>query len=83
MRALLTLTCAAFLSAASFPALAGPDCGRGGCPLPERQIVLAQCCCRAPAGWGWYLRQKLRSDCRAPLLIIDELGGAALVRNRR
>jgi hypothetical protein len=82
MKVLSTLACAAFLSAASFAALAHPAC-RGRCPLPERQVVLAKCCCSAPAGWGWYLRQKLHSDCRAPLLVIDELGGAALVRDRR
>jgi len=83
MKVLLTLACAAFLSAASLPAFAHPACSRGGCTLPERQIVLAKCCCRAPSGWGWYLRQKLRNDCQAPLVIIDEPGGAALVRDRR
>jgi hypothetical protein len=50
--------------------------------LPGR-AVLGRCCHPAPAGWGFYLRQRLHSDERAPLAIIDELGGVTLYRDRR
>ncbi len=91
MRILTVITCAALVAAASLPA-AAHTCGRSRCAPSERyaaarfyagRVALTGCCCRAPAGWGYYLRQKLRSDCAAPLAISDELGGVTLVRDRK
>jgi hypothetical protein len=39
-----------------------------------------QCCGRFPRGWGWYLRQRLRHDCAAPLSITDERSGVTWAR---
>jgi len=44
--------------------------------------VLGRCRHPAPAGWGFYLRQRLRAGERAPLMIVDELGGVTLYRDK-
>ena len=88
MRVLSAFACAAFLCATTIPAGAYGPCAGSRCaalhvaPLPGR-AVLGRCCHPAPAGWGFYMRQRLRSDERAPLAIIDELGGVTLYRDRR
>jgi hypothetical protein len=89
MRALSAFACAAFLCAASIPAGAYGPCAGSRCaalqelaPLPGH-AALGRCRHPAPAGWGFYLRQRLRSDERAPLAIADELGGVTLYRDRR
>ncbi len=75
------------LACLAFAAVAGPVSAHRGCrgaPCAYRPVVtLAKCCRRAPAGWGWYLREKLRNDCTPPLAIYDELGGVTLLRDRR
>ncbi len=88
MRALSAFACVIFLSAASIPAAAcsGSRCAlHGALPGPRLpgHAVLGKCCGPTPAGWGWYLRQKLRDDASAPLAIVDELGGVTLYRDQR
>ncbi|MGO9476129.1 MAG: hypothetical protein ACLPWS_22405 [Rhodomicrobium sp.] len=89
MRALFAVACAVLMAALSVPASAH-HCATGRCALAHGygprlpgHAVLGKCCCRAPSGWGHYLRQKLRDDCAAPLVIVDELGGVTLTRGRR
>jgi hypothetical protein len=89
MRALTAFACVIYLCTASIPAAAyGPCAGSrfalGAYPGPRLpgHAVLGKCCSRTPPGWGWYLRQRLRSDTRPPLVIVDELGGAVLYRDR-
>lgn len=90
MRALTAFACAACFCAASIPAAAyGPCAGSrcailGGWPGPRLpgHAVLGKCCGATPPGWGWYLRQKLHSDATPPLVIVDELGGVTLYRDR-
>jgi hypothetical protein len=91
MRALFAVACAVLISAVSVPASAHRPCATSRCALAHGypgprlpgHAVLGKCCCGAPSGWGHYLRQKLRDDCAAPLVIVDELGGVTLTRNRR
>ncbi len=88
MRVISVFACAAILCAASIPALAGGPCTGSRCaglqdlPRLHGAIVPGKCCRPAPAGWGHYLRQRLRDDRRAPLAIADEPGGAVLYRGR-
>jgi hypothetical protein len=89
MRVLSAFACAAFLCATCIPAGAYGPCTGSRCaashelaPLPGRAIF-GRCRHPAPAGWGFYPRQRLRGDERAPLVIIDELGGVTLYRDRR
>ena len=88
MRVLSTFACAAFLCATSIPAGAygpAPEAGARLCtslrPRPARRSL--QTPPSGLAGWAFYLRQRLRADERAPLVIIDELGGVTLYRDRR
>ena len=62
---------------------AGSRCAalHGLAPFPGHAI-LGRCRHPAPAGWGFYLRQRLGSDERAPLMIVDELGGVTLYRDK-
>ncbi len=88
MRTLTALACVIFLTADSMPAAAcgGSRCALRGTFLGPRlpgQAVLGKCCGPVPRGWGWYLRQKLRADTSAPLVIVDELGGVILFRDQR
>jgi hypothetical protein len=89
MRALSALACAVFLSLASIPASAyGPGTGSRCALSPGRAVLpspiaLGKCRRPAPAGWGFYMRQRLRDDESAPLAIYDELGGVTLYRDRR
>ncbi len=91
MRALSAFACVIFLSAASVPATAQYPCGGSRCALSGAiagprlpgHALLGKCCRPTPPGWGWYLRQKLRDDTAAPLVIVDELGGVTLYRDRR
>jgi hypothetical protein len=87
----LALACAAFASIASIP-VAQAGCSGSGCTRAysycvgracTARIAIARPCPAPPAGWGHYLRQRLRDDCTAPLAIADELGGIALIRQRR
>lgn len=89
MRVLSAFACAAFLCATSVPAGAYGPCAGSRCaalhelaPLPGHAV---RCGCRhpAPAGWGFYLRQRLHGDERPPLAIADELGGVTLYPGRR
>jgi hypothetical protein len=92
MRAFLALACTALLLAAAVPASAH-DCRSGRCLFPRhfpaRHMYYGGYTgfywpsCHAPRGWGWARRQKLRHDCAALLVIVDELGGVTLVRGRR
>ncbi len=88
MRILAVLACAVLMAAAAVPASAH-SCGWGRCAFrphagaPRVHIFVAKGCCRAPTGWGFYRRQKLHHDCAAPLVVVDELGGVTLVRDRR
>lgn len=88
MRALTAFACVISFCAA--PASAYGPCASSRCALlrgypgprlPGR-AVLGKCCYSTPPGWGWYLRQKLRDDTAAPLVIVDELGGVVLYRER-
>jgi len=88
MRVLSAFACAAFLCATSVPAGAYGPCAGSRCaalhglaPLPGH-AVLGRCRHPAPAGWGFYLRQRLRAGERAPLMIVDELGGVTLYRDK-
>ena len=89
MRALSAFACAVLLSLASIPAGAYGPCTGSRCALSQERaalpgpIVLGKCCRPAPAGWGFYMRQRLRDDESAPLAIYDELGGVTLYRDRR
>ncbi len=69
---------------AAYPAAAAcidPLCALSA-GAPPAWVRPAGCCCAAPRGWGFYLRQKYRNDCRAPLVIVDELGARTFVRER-
>jgi hypothetical protein len=90
MPALTAFACVICLFVASIPAAACGPCPGSRCALLGSypgsrlpgQAVLGKCCRPAPPGWGWYLRQKLRSDTSPPLIIVDELGGVTLYRDR-
>jgi hypothetical protein len=89
MRVLSAFACAAILCATSIPAGAYGSCTGSRCaalrelaPWPAH-AAFGRCLHPVPAGWGFYMRQKLRSDERAPLAIADELGGVTLYRDRR
>jgi hypothetical protein len=92
MRTLSTIACALLIFAVTTPAFAYRPCGGGRCATVHRVVPpvghwrrhahRGGCCCRAPAGWGWYLRQKFYHDCSAPLAVVDELGDVTLVRER-
>ena len=85
-----TLACAALMSVVSTAAHAvcsGSECARTysycvGRPCAGRMAIMRPCPA-LPPGWGHYLRQRLRYDCAAPLANADELGGIALIRERR
>lgn len=85
----LALACAAFASIALIPVAqaGGSGCTRAYSYCVGRactaRIAIARPCPAPPRGWGHYLRQRLRDDCTAPLAIADELGGIALIRQRR
>jgi hypothetical protein len=87
MRVLSALVSAAVLCATGVPAAAHGPCTGSRCAGMQDlarlhgAIVPNKCCCPAPAGWGHYLRQRLRDDRRAPLAIADEPGGVALYRD--
>lgn len=95
MRTLSALTCIFLLSVPAAPAPANQGCENGSrCPLSNRLSAahlfkagrgmrLRRCCCSPPAGWGFYLRQKLHHDCSAPLVIDSETGGVTLIREPR
>ena len=88
MRTLTALACVIFLTAELYACrgVRRKPCALRGTFLGPRlpgQAVLGKCCGPVPRGWGWYLRQKLRADTSAPLVIVDELGGVTLFRDQR
>ena len=94
MRTFSAIACALLICSLTMPAFAYRPCGGGRCstitrlapPVVMRRRGLraraAGFHCRAPARWGWYLRQKFYHDCSAPLVVVDELGDITLVRDR-
>ncbi len=93
VRIVSLLGCFFTILAIATPALSHRGCGGSRCPLSYRLsarpaagpvVRFRGCCCpEAPAGWGYYLRQKYHYDCSAPLVIDDELGSAILFRSPR
>jgi hypothetical protein len=85
MRKLPALACVILIFGLASPAFAHNPCGGGRCAIyprivtPHKRLARGHAC-RAPSGWGWYLRQKLYHDCSPPLVVIDELGGVTLTR---
>jgi hypothetical protein len=92
MRNLFALAFLMTIAMSAVPASAQHVCNGSWCPLPHRfpgtasyvagRAIRLDCCQSAPAGWGWYLRQKFRADRSAPLVVDDELSGTTLIRDR-